>query len=147
MQNGKRYELQHLLFHAPSEHNINSQPADMEVQLVHKANDNQLAVVAILLNEGDNHDDLDTLWEYMPNEKGEVRNNKKFNAADLLPKKRGYFHYSGSLTTPPCRENVQWSVLANPLQLSAEQISQFTNVFPNNARPLQPIHQRKISQQ
>ena len=37
----------------------------------------------------------------------------------------GHFFYSGSLTTPPCSENVLWIVFDKPIVLSEEQVSQF----------------------
>ncbi len=36
--------------------------------------------------------------------------------------KRPYMHYSGSLTTPPCSEKVDWFVMAQPLQVPPKQV-------------------------
>ncbi|VDP04709.1 unnamed protein product [Soboliphyme baturini] len=42
---------------------------------------------------------------------------------DLLPKNRNsYFYYSGSLTTPPCSEVVEWIVLNHPSNVTEEQV-------------------------
>ena len=48
--------------------------------------------------------------------------NKLFNIASLLPAKPKVYRYRGSLTTPPCSENVLWSVAADKINLSSEQI-------------------------
>lgn len=42
---------------------------------------------------------------------------------DMLPENlRYYYSYQGSLTTPPCTENVQWFLLADPVLLSKAQV-------------------------
>jgi carbonic anhydrase len=50
----------------------------------------------------------------------------------------------GSLTTPPCTENVTWYVLKTPIQLSADEIARFARLYPMNARPVQPLNGRDL---
>jgi carbonic anhydrase len=64
----------------------------------------------------------------------------------FLPVDRGYYTYMGSLTTPPCSENVQWFVMKQPVQVSAEQIAIFSRLYRNNARPVQPSSGRLIKE-
>jgi carbonic anhydrase len=66
--------------------------------------------------------------------------------AQLLPAKRDYFTYMGSLTTPPCSEGVTWIVIKQPLAVSAEQIGVFGHLYKNNARPVQSANSRLIKQ-
>ena len=62
----------------------------------------------------------------------------------LLPEKRDYWTYMGSLTTPPCTEDVLWMVMKQPLLVSPEQVGIFGRLYPNNARPTQPANGRLI---
>jgi len=57
---------------------------------------------------------------------------------------RGVFHYSGSLTTPPCSEGVAWYVRKTPTQLSKDQIAAFTTVYDHNNRPVQALNERTL---
>jgi len=50
----------------------------------------------------------------------------------------------GSLTAPPCTEDVTWFVLKTPVEISAEQISAFAKLYPHDVRPLQPFNGRLV---
>jgi carbonic anhydrase len=52
----------------------------------------------------------------------------------------------GSLTTPPCQENVLWMVMKEPLQASPAQMALFSRLYPLNARPTQPSNGRIIKE-
>ena len=62
----------------------------------------------------------------------------------LLPKDQRYYQFIGSLTTPPCTEGVLWMVLKQPTQISKDQLKLFQQLFPNNARPVQPVNGRPV---
>ncbi len=143
---GRSYPLVQFHFHRPSEERINGKTYDMVVHLVHKDYDNSLAVIAVLMEKGMEHPIIQTLWNYMPLEVGMESQppNVVIDLNRLLPEKRDYFTYMGSLTTPPCTENVLWMVFKNPVQVSPEQIGIFSRLYPNNARPVQPTHDRLI---
>ena len=66
------------------------------------------------------------------------------NAASLLPNKKAYFSYNGSLTTPPCSEGVSWNIFVEPITVSEDQIEIFANIYQVDARPLQPINGRTV---
>lgn len=142
---GKSYKLLQFHFHSPSEHTINGKPADMVAHLVHQAEDGQLGVIAVLMNKGAKNKTIATLWKHMPTKPGDHKKAKaEINVADLLPADQSYFNYSGSLTTPPCSEGVNWMVLRQPVEVSAEQIAAFTNMFAKSVRPVQPLHGRVV---
>jgi carbonic anhydrase len=143
---GKRYELQEIHFHKPGEEKIDGKGHDMDAHLVHKGADGKLIVIAVLLDAGKENKLVKTLWENLPKGQGkeQVVDAVKINAVDLLPNDKGYYTYAGSLTTPPCSEDVTWYVLKAPVQLSADQIARFGKLYPMNARPIQPFNDRDI---
>ncbi len=145
---GKTYELVQFHFHRPSEEKVNGQRFDMVVHLVHKSDEGQLAVVAVLLERGTEHPAIQTLWNNLPLEKNvEVSPpGPIINPANLLPADMNYYTYMGSLTTPPCTEGVLWMVMKQPVQVSAEQINIFSRLYRNNARPIQPTSNRMIKE-
>ncbi len=51
---------------------------------------------------------------------------KAFKPSVLLPSDSNEFYrYEGSLTTPPCTQNVMWTVLKKPLTVSRAQVGLF----------------------
>ena len=55
---GKAFRLQQFHFHAPSENTLNGKHAAMELHLVHKNAEGELAVVAVMFNVGVANDEL-----------------------------------------------------------------------------------------
>jgi len=143
---GQTYPLVQFHFHRPSEERINGKSFDMVVHLVHKDYDNHLAVIAIPMEKGMENPVIQTLWNHLPLEVGMdvAPPDVTINLANLLPQSREYYTYMGSLTTPPCTENVLWMVFKNPVPVSQEQIGIFARLYPNNARPVQPANDRLI---
>ncbi|MDE0609144.1 MAG: carbonic anhydrase family protein [Anaerolineaceae bacterium] len=147
LYNGIRYNLLQFHFHAPSEHTIDGQAAAMEVHFVHHdPNSGTLAVVGILLEEGDgDHEAYAPVFGNLPDEAGQsVSTEDSLALSGLLPQVRTFYTYQGSLTTPPCSENVRWLLLDTPVALSAAQIAAYTTLYANNARPVQPLGARDL---
>lgn len=145
---GRTYALEQFHFHRPSEERVNGKSFDMVAHFVHRDLDNHLAVIAVLMDRGSEHPQLQTLWNHMPLETGMELTppNVAIDLAKLLPEKREYYTYMGSLTTPPCSENVLWMVLKEPILVSPEQIAIFARLYPNNARPVQASNDRLIKE-
>ncbi len=114
----------------------------MEVHLVHKSATNKLVVIAVFIREGAAHLGLTPLLIHLPMGDEQVR--ATLDVEKLLPLQRGYIEYDGSLTTPPCTENVTWVVMTNPITASREQIDSFAAAFPHNNRPTMPLHSRHV---
>uniref|UniRef100_A0A8C8S835 Carbonic anhydrase n=1 Tax=Pelusios castaneus TaxID=367368 RepID=A0A8C8S835_9SAUR len=75
-----------------------------------------------------------------------------FNIAGLLPANLDhYYRYSGSLTTPPCYQTVNWTVFNHTVRLSQTQVLLETTLqgddhetLENNFRLPQPLHGRQV---
>ena len=139
------YKLLQFHFHTPSEERINGKSYPLVAHLVHRNDAGNLAVVAVLFKEGKANPVLAKLFDVMPakaEEKVELAGG--FNPVDLLPAKQTYYAFAGSLTTPPCSENVRWQVLKEPVSISKAQLAQFKKLYPMNARPTQPLNGRSV---
>jgi len=145
---GKNYELIRVLFHRPAEFTVAGKNFDMDAQLVHKSEDGKLAIVTVLLEKGTENPVIQTMLNNLPLEKGSdvVPPTQTLDMNRLLPDNRRYFTFMGSLTTPPCTEEVQWLVFKQPQQLSPEQLSILQRLYPPNARPVQPTLGRIIKE-
>ena len=143
----KRYELVQFHFHRPSEERINGKRYAMVAHLVHKDSDGKLAVVAVLLARGKANPLIKTLWANLPKvkETESVLEAVRVNAADLLPKSKAYYTFAGSLTTPPCSEDVTWFVMRHPTSISTDELTRFAKFYPMNARPTQALNGREVS--
>ena len=145
---GKEYALVQFHFHRPAEERVNGKAFDMVAHLVHQDYDGNLAVIAVLMEKGSEHPLIQTVWNYMPLEKGldVAPPGVALDLNRLLPESRAYYTYMGSLTTPPCSENVLWMVFKQPVQVSSDQISVFSRLYRNNARPIQPAQGRLVKE-
>ena len=142
---GVPYDLLQYHFHRPSEEQIDGKPMAMVIHFVHKSAAGKLAVLGVLLKEGNENPGIKTLWNYAPTAEGpEVAPEEVvFNPTNLLPKEFDFFSYEGSLTTPPCTEGVRFFILKTPVNVSREQVIGFP--FKRNARPVQPLNDRVIT--
>ena len=144
---GRRFRLVQFHFHSPSEEMIDGQQFDMVVHLVHKDGEGRLAVVAVLVEAGARQPALQAVLNNLPLEKGmEVMAGSNLDLNQILPDNRKYFTYMGSLTTPPCTEDVLWIVMKQPVQATAEQMNLFARMYPMNARPIQSARGRTIKE-
>jgi len=143
---GHDYALKQFHFHAPSENHLNGKEFPLEAHLVHADADGNLAVIAVMFEEGAHNQALATAWQDMPKD-AETHHEllTQASAGALLPADRSYYRFNGSLTTPPCSEGVVWLVMKQPIKAGADQIERFARVMghPNN-RPLQPVNARVV---
>ncbi len=141
----RRYHLVQFHFHHPSEETIGGRRYDMVLHLIHQSAQGEEVSVAVLLTAGKANPVIARLWEHMPRSEGQLAvPGLELNPAALLPQDLSYYTYSGSQTAPPCHEQVTWLVLKEPVQISAAQIAAFAALFPNDARPLQPLNGRSV---
>ncbi len=141
----KPFELVQFHFHRPSENLIDGKAAAMVVHFVHKNEAGRLAVLAVMLKEGNENPGINTLWTHAPLAEGpEVApDGVMFNPANLLPREYEFYSYEGSLTTPPCTEGVRFFILKSQVNIAREQVDKFP--FKMNARPVQAQNGRAIA--
>lgn len=143
--NDRKYQLRQFHFHAPSEHHVEGKAFPMEMHLVHQDNSGHLLVIAVMMEADATHPVLSKLWKWLPNQIGqEVSIPLELRLTDILPNNTHHYSYSGSLTTPPCTEGVQWIVLKEPMHVTQQDVDQFVKIIGHNARQVQPIHERHI---
>lgn len=145
---GRVYELLQFHFHQPSEHLVFGRAFEMEAHFVHQNKaTGDFVVLAVLMSEGKLNRAIATIWQRITqSEAQEVRvADLTIDALQLLPEHSDrYYRYQGSLTTPPCSENVTWLILKQPVEISRAQITRFFEVIGNNARPVRSLNQRSL---
>ena len=142
-----KYKLVQLHFHRPSEHLIRGKNFPMEAHFVHRAESGAFAVVGVLMATGKANAAFSRIVATMPAKEGPaVKADPHINPNTLLPARRGYYRYPGSLTTPPCSETVEWLLLTDPVQVADADVASFAKLYPMNARPVQKDNRRYVLQ-
>ena len=142
---GSDYGLKQIRFHTPSEHVVKGKNMPLEIHFIHESTDHEVLIVAVQAELGQANTALQSIIEQLP-EKGTPEKKTVFDPNGLLPQKRGYYAYTGSLSWPPCTENVQWRVMKETITLSHEQINAIGKLLGRNARLLQPLYLRSITE-
>ena len=144
---GESYKLDQFHFHTPSEHTLDGKSYPMELHLVNKSSSGQITVVGIFIQEGAENPVLEPVFVDLPTTQATAGRQAQVDIAGLLPSDEKALVYSGSLTTPPCSESVNWIVLEQPISMSKQQIAAFKAIFRDNHRPLQKLNHRQISEE
>ena len=151
---GREYDLGQLHFHTPSEHQIDGITFPMEMHIVHQIrgevahHESRYLVIAILFRMGEASHFIGSFLEAVPHKAGEAKHLDpgEVYLEELFPgcKMPHYYHYRGSLTTPPHTESVHWLVLKHVMEASAEQIRRINAIEGDNARHVQALYGRPI---
>ncbi|XP_052176438.1 alpha carbonic anhydrase 1, chloroplastic [Diospyros lotus] len=150
--NDKNYTLSRMHWHTPSEHTINGVRYDAELHLVHMADDGSHSVVAFLYKVSSDDDpilsEIQNKLVKLGEEKAERVEVGTFDIWKLSRNTRNYYRYHGSLTTPPCSEDVIWNVFAKVKEITKEQVldlkAPLKSNCKDNSRPVQPLNDREI---
>lgn len=145
-------------FHTPSEHLIDGMTFPMEMHIVNlmpnedKDATPQYLVIGVLFKEGKENKFLADFLDAIPKEENSAAELKAgtVKLADLfgtIPAEIGsnYYHYLGSLTTPPFTESVRWYITKHIFEASPQQIEAINKIEGNNARHVQAQYGRTVS--
>ncbi|XP_074655425.1 carbonic anhydrase 6-like [Tubulanus polymorphus] len=145
----KKYLLKQFHFHwsgqdshpQGSEHSIDGAFTDVEMHLVFTEADTTLeidsiAILAVLIKADSYRDN----WKFaklfnvglsdmyitkMKSVPGSISLGSLLYGVDF----NNYFRYEGSMTTPPCSENVKWTVFRDPISISKTQLEQLRSLI------------------
>jgi len=105
------------------------------------------AVMGVFIDVGKANPMLDQFWGQLPRNKKKKVNEVQVNVGELLPAKKDYYMYEGSMTTPGCPQGVRWFLLKQPVEASQAQVDRFIEdltVGETNNRPVQATNGRVI---
>ncbi len=138
----KKYFLRYLEFHHPSEHLVKSKPHSMELEIIHKSEDEQFLILGIFLELGKENVKFDKLIDLLSDKNSETN----FDLSQIVKDNDKMFFYDGSFTTPPCKEGVKWYVMQKPIEISKGQMDKIIKsgiLTKSNARPAQKYNPEK----
>ncbi|PIA37307.1 hypothetical protein AQUCO_03000123v1 [Aquilegia coerulea] len=149
--NNTEYVLKQCHWHAPSEHTFNGKRYALEVHMVHESADKKVAVVGITYIIGRPDTFLTELMEHIGpivHTDNEERPVGVLNPRDIKMGSRKYYRYIGSLTVPPCTEDVVWTIVQKVRTVSRKQLRLLRDAVKDdsntNARPVQPLKNHSV---
>ena len=143
---GDTYTLTQFHFHTLSEHTVEGNRGVMELHAVFTDANGNNAVIGMLYKIGRPNlfvqqliaAGLPKLTTSAP------ATINRLSLGDAFTDTSRYYTYAGSLTTPPCSENVRWVVLKQWAELSPDQFEAFRTILGDDFRPLQKRNQRLV---
>ncbi len=142
------YRLEQLHFHTPGGDRLAGEEFPLAAHLLHRGSAGQLLAVVVLFRRGAENPALASLWPRIPArmDGDHVVGEASIDASRLLPVRRAYYRYEGSLTASPCTEGVIWLVMKQPLEVSGEQLAYWRARFADNIRRPQPLYGRVVQE-
>ena len=134
-----KYDLSHVQFVFPPEHKLGDSLSDLEMQMVHIKNISfnndsdrpdkdptfKKLIISVLFDALNPDDDMN-IQNLRVSSLGTI---KDFNFTKYPPLHQGFLFYEGSLTKPPCTEDVNWIVNIKKEVMSKEQLQHFASWF------------------
>lgn len=145
---GKTYDLEQFHFHTPSEHLLDGTTYPLELHMVHalRGEPGKYLVVAVLFKQGAADSLIAELIAAAPHQPGANKDDDsvQLDVSSMFGVSDGYYHYEGSLTTPPYAETVTWVVSRRVHEASGSQIEALNVLEGNNARHIQALQSRHV---
>ena len=153
------YFLDYLTIHSPSLHKINGESQDLEICLYHnfgnksnQNNDNNGVIMCMLYRRGPNSGKCNMFMNDFINDIP-TKNNlnevdipvwKNWSAELLLPQKKSFFLYDGSIPYPPCDEKYKVIVFDEIGNIGGAILDNFKYNVGENSRMIKPLGDRII---
>jgi len=151
------WEAAQFHIHTPSEHTVNGKAAAAEMHIVNAPKGTSLldahesggagpfSVVGILFDVGRENSCLKQAFSELTKASC-TRSLDNFDLQACFSEQLAgdYWFYSGSLTTPPCTEGLNWFVMKKRATVSKKQLKLLQSTYLNNARPVQPLNGREV---
>lgn len=159
------YLFDYICVRCPAEHTIDAERFAIELQAVHRfdrehspcTNTSDTLIVSYLFRQARlSHNPSMQLManqlEAIKMADSHLQLPGSISLANLCPSLANgdFYSYAGSLTFPPCTENVTWMIGCDIGTVSGEQLTAFQQVrgrdcrYVRNARPLQPLNRRRV---
>ncbi|EUJ29320.1 Carbonic anhydrase precursor [Listeria grayi] len=144
---GTFYKLFAFHAHIPSEHLLNGKEKPIEWHFVHENENQEKLVIGVWMEFGEA---MNAVLQELAEDFNKVfpdfeqQRTIQLSVEDFLPKERAYYHYMGSLTTPPTLENLTWIVLKEPATITPADHATFEKIIGGTVRPVQPLHGRTV---
>ncbi|WP_040499069.1 carbonic anhydrase family protein [Helicobacter suis] len=129
------YYLINLHFHLPMEFAIRGKHQPLSMHLVHQDSEGRLLVIGIGFKIGQENPFFTPLF----NAYNHKTPPQTLALKTLLPTTIHYYHFNGSLTTPPCTEGVSWFIIEETISFSPKQFETIKKIMyhKTNQRPIQ----------
>mmetsp|Transcript_22943 Transcript_22943/g.22670 ORF Transcript_22943/g.22670 Transcript_22943/m.22670 type:complete len:138 (-) Transcript_22943:214-627(-) len=112
-------------FHSPSEHTINDEKFDLEMQIsMYNPNVLGQTFILALLFKASNKENSPFISQIIKSS-SEVVDVNLMDAFGGFDRVEEFYEFEGSMTTYPCQENVKWIVLSDIQNLGMEQLKFF----------------------
>ena len=139
-----------------SEHHVDEMQYALEAHFVleKKASVPSNAVIGVL-GSADSSLDVSGIWKQLsPREVQQAHSVQRIsglNYLDILPESMDYYHYNGSLTTPPYTTNIEWFLMKEPIHVPRAYLQSLRQIYDeqgkilnHNYREIQDIGNRMI---
>jgi len=120
----QEYQLKRVTIKSPSEHTISGKRFAMELQFLHTStfNPTDHAVISAMYQVNPNPTEPGNVFVQAAIDAHKTKTTNYTDPLDGLPENTRYFHYEGSLTSPPCTQQTQWYVMSEPGSITQTQL-------------------------